>query len=173
MALSKILTIRCFILFDILLLMPDCLLEAMVSGRIIKSLCWKGSPVPIYLFIHIAASSSKPTARQRDPPKDTKSVFWVADCDDHISYSEIPGEGFWSAPRHTILSLLSHSGGCSVMQRNHCPWISSQDWRAPVSRRLAFFGSPLLPSAIGLLWNNTGTLIPALEKHPDHSCLLP
>ena len=42
-----------------------------------------------HLFNHIAASSSKPTAGQRD-----SSVFWVADCDGHISYSEIPGEGF-------------------------------------------------------------------------------
>ena len=120
MALSKISTLRCFILFDILLLMPDCLLEAMVSGTIIKSLCWKGSPMPIYWFIHITASSSKPTARQRD-----SSVFWVADVMVTSHTQRSLERVFWSAPRHTILSLLSHSGGCSVMQRNHCPWISS------------------------------------------------
>lgn len=52
MALLKISTLRCFILYDILLLVPDSLLSSTVSGRIIKSSCWtwKVSPVPIFSF---------------------------------------------------------------------------------------------------------------------------
>lgn len=115
MALSKISALRCFILFDILLLMPDCLLEATVSGRIIKSLCWKGSPVPIY------STTLQPAALNPQPGKEILVSFELLTVMVTSHTQRSLERAFWSAPRHTILSLLSHSGGCSVMQRNHYP----------------------------------------------------
>lgn len=87
----------------------------------------EGAP-SAHLFFYTTAGSSKSISRKEIGWPFELLIATVTSCTQRFQEPV-----FWSVLKYTILCLWSHHGGCSEVQRNHCPWVSTevlQAWRA-------------------------------------------